>query len=333
MCAEALAKYIGIQTPEAWQSCYAPAMEAYRPDWLDKLDFTDILDYYEFPKAYYYDRLHTELALLARDTTLNMVCWLMHYILFYADASARKGIYAWGKQDAPFCTHGSDVTCVVALLAGHPMHVNNMQKRCYDQEQINFHKAGVRNSWIGQHEDRDMEGISFNLMSWGSHFVHCSLVRLGRLMYEYCPNKHPEYQAMFGDGICPIELHIPSADNGLQDQEVESSIVLAQEKVEIYFPEAAGKTKAYCVSTWLLSPQLKQMLKPDSNILKFQNRFTITKTFDGTASFLYNVFKISLPLEKVNIAALPEDTHLQREVKKHLLSGLPLQNAKGYFVR
>jgi hypothetical protein len=254
----------------------------------------------------------------------------MHYILFYADASARKGIYAWGDGGEPFRDHGSDVTCVVALLAGHPMHVNNMQKRCYDQEQINFHKAGVRNSWIGQHEDRDMEGISFNLMSWGSHFVHCSLVRLGRLMYEYCPNKHPEYKALFGERICPIELHIPSADNGLQDDEVEASFQMALERVHVYFPEAAGKKIAFCVSTWLLSPQLKQMLKPGSNILKFQNRFIISKTYEGRNSFLSNVFKVG---GDADIAALPENTQLQREVKKHLLSGLPLQNAKGYFVR
>lgn len=331
MNADFLAQYIGIVTPEAWHNCFGSAMDAYSPDWLDKLDFTEILDYYAFPKAYYYERLEKELALLSRDTTLNKVCWLMHYILFYADASARKAIYAWGKE--PFRTHGSDVTCVVALLAGQPMHVKNMQTRCYDEAQIAFHKAGVRNSWIGQHEDRGMEGISFKLMSWGSHFVLCSLVRLERLMYEYRPDKHPEYQALFADRICPIELHIPSADNGLQDAEVEASIVLAQEKLNMYFPEAAGKPKAYCVSTWLLSPQLKQLLKPDSNILKFQNRFTVTKVFDGTASFLYNVFQISLPLEKVDIATLPEDTHLQREVKKLLLAGLPLQNAKGYFIR
>ena len=40
---------------------------------------------------------------------------------------------------------------------------------------------------------------------------------------------------------------------------------------------------------------------------------------------------IGIPLNAVDFAALPEDSSLQREVKRRLINGEPLQNGMGYF--
>jgi len=333
MDAKALANYISIPLPPAWEASFPQAMEVYDQAWLDRWDFDAILDYYGFPGDFYRQRLHEELDLLKQDSVLNRVCWLMHYILFYGQEQHRRDLWKWSKDVIPFAQHGSSTTCVVALLAAQPLHQENMRLRGYDQEQIAFHKTGIRNCWVGQHESFGMDGINFNMMSWGSHFVRCELVRLGRLNYEYAPFKYPSYQAQFGASAGFVDLHIPGADNGLQDGDVESSLSMAAEKLPGYFPELRGKQIVYCVSSWLLSPQLKQMLKPDSNILKFQNRFHITNYYEGTGSFLSNVFQITAPIQTVDLAALPEDTHLRREVKKRLLAGEPLQNGRGYLLR
>lgn len=73
-------------------------------------------------------------------------------------------------------------------------------------------------------------------------------------------------------------------------------------------------------------------MKPGSNILKFQNRFTVTKLYAGTQSFLINVFHITKPVTEVDVAALPEDSSLRKEVKARLLRGEEFQNGVGYFL-
>ena len=324
-----LAEYIGIPLPEAWEHCYEAAMERYDPNWLDQIDFDAILDYYEYPEEFYRERLHRELELLGRDADLNRICWLMHYILVYGSNQDLLDVWKWGKT--PFGEHGTPTLCVVALLAGQAFHAQTIAHCGYDEEQIGIHKKGVRGCWIGQYTTRGIDGISFGLMAWGAYYLRGYLVRLGRLNYEFGLKQKHEYADRFGDDAAYIYLHIPSADNGLQDDEVEVSVRLAQEKLDTYFPECAGKQKVFCVRTWLLGPQLREMLKPTSNIIKFQNRFTITEYYEGAASYVNNIFKISAPLNAVDFAALPEDTSLQREVKRRLINGEPLQNGMGYF--
>jgi len=326
---ERLAEYIGISVPAAWENCYDAAMERYEPNWLEQIDFDAVLDYYEYPEEFYRERLHQELELLGRDTDLNRICWLMHYILIYGSNADLLNIWTWSKT--PFAQHGTPTTCVVALLAGQAFHAETIARCGYDEEQIAIHKKGVRGCWIGQRGTYGVDGISFNLMVWGAYYLRGYLVRLGRLNYEFGLKEKHEYADRFGDDAAYIYLHIPSAPNGLQDDEVEASVRLAQEKLDTYFPACAGKQKVFCVRTWLLGPQLREMLKPTSNIIKFQNRFTITHVYEGAVSYVNNVFKISAPMNTIDFTTLPEDSSLQKAVKERLIKGEPLQNGVGYF--
>lgn len=325
-----LADYISINVPTAWENCYEKAMEMYRPNWLDDYDFEYILDYYGFSEEYYKPRLRQEVALLKEDATLNRICWLMHYVLFYADAEDYRNIWKWDVGCTPFAEHGSPTTCVVAFLTGQSIHARNMAERCYDEDQVQIHKNGVRGCWMGQHEDFGVDGVTFGLMCWSAMFVRCYLVRLGRLQYE-CGLKHyPQYDSLFEGEPVYINIHIPSADNGLQDDEVETSVCLAQEKLEQYFPQVAGKTRVYCTSTWLLSPQLREILsqKQGSNIIKFQDRFTLLSLTEDSGPFLKFGFQVN---PTVDYEKLPEDTSLRRELKARLLRGDTLQIGFGYF--
>ncbi|MBE6973546.1 MAG: hypothetical protein E7440_06690 [Ruminococcaceae bacterium] len=327
-----LAKYISISVPAAWEHCYDAAMAQYRPDWLDDYNFEMILDYYGFSEEYYKPRLRQEVALLKEDAILNRICWLMHYILFYGEKTDFLNVGSWGKgADHPFSEHGSPVTCVVAALTGQAIHVQNMAERGYDEEQIQIHKNGVQRCWVGQHEDYGVDGISFELLVWMGCFLRCHLVRLGRLQYE-CGLKHfGKYDHLFEGEPIYIFIHIPATDNGLQNEDVGESIRLAQEKLDEYFPQIAGKTAVFCTYSWLLSPQLRDILKPDSNIIKFQDRFNVTESIDGTGSFLNFAFKINAAPGSFDYNTLPEDTHLRREIKARLLRGDPLQQGWGYF--
>ena len=331
MNVEQLAQYIGIQTPTAWKNCFEAAMEQYRPNWLDELDFEYILDYYGFSEEYYKPRLRQEVELLKQDEMLNRACWLIHYILFYAPGTDLLNGWRWKGDPKAYAEHGSLVTNVVALLAGQPLHEQGMAERGYDQEQIRFHVRGVRATWVGQHENRGVDGISFGQMVWGAYFMRCTLVSIGRLEYECGLKERHEYDERFGTDTCYISIHIPASDNGLKDEEVEESVRLAIDHLEDYFPQTKGKKKVFLTRTWLLSPELGEILKPDSNIMKFQKRFELLETYPENSAFLSFVFKTSASLD-LDYNTLPEDTGLRRAIKQRLVNGETLHTALGYFV-
>ena len=72
----------------------------------------------------------------------------------------------------------------------------------------------------------------------------------------------------------------------------------------------------YCDS-WMLVPVLQKLLPPSANILKFQNRFEILRVEEESRAVLDWI----CPDPTVPYEQLPEDTTLQRNIKKYLLSG------------
>lgn len=328
---QTLAEYISIPLPASWERCYYGAIAQYKPDWLNAIDFISSLDYYDIPKQYYTERFQREICLLKSDKPMNFICWLMHYILFYGNRSDILDVWRWGNGcDQPFLHHGSPTTCVVALLAGQPIHRQNMSRLNYDEEQIARDKLGIRSCWRREHEVFGIDGISFGIMAWGSYYMRGNLVSIGRLQFEY-GLKSAERESSFAPNACCVYLHVPAGDNGLKEEAVKRSLKKASCLLPQYYPELAGKKIVYCIHSWLLSPQLAQILPPDSNIMKFQNLFTITDYYEGTSSFLTNIFQIKNG-KGIDFADLPEDTKLRREIKTYLLQSKPLQNGSGYLI-
>ena len=72
------------------------------------------------------------------------------------------------------------------------------------------------------------------------------------------------------------------------------------------------------------------LLKPESNILHFQNRFTkFTMGAQGVAPFSF-VFNQSVgSLETLNLDALQEDTSLQRNIKEYYRNGKAIHETSG----
>ena len=87
--------------------------------------------------------------------------------------------------------------------------------------------------------------------------------------------------------------------------------------------------------SWLLSPVLKDLLPPASRILRFQRAFDLTPgTEDEREAVLQWVFRLTAPQQKnVSLDALPENTSLQKSMKRFLLSGGVFTAASGPLVR
>jgi len=103
------------------------------------------------------------------------------------------------------------------------------------------------------------------------------------------------------------------------------------ERAEIIFRECFPdfKYKAFFCHSWLLDVQLKDFLSLDSNIVKFQERFSL---FPGE-TFGEDVFNFVFKLKFKSFQDMPEDTSLQRKIKKHYLDGKYIYEFSGVFLK
>lgn len=114
---------------------------------------------------------------------------------------------------------------------------------------------------------------------WIAKHLSLRIFRIGRLQYEFS-----RFAILPNAGIkniisCPyrlgekcITLHIPQGeklDNALCRQSLED----ATEFFSKHFPDY--KYRCYTVITWLLNPELGEVLGKDSNIVKFGKMFTL----------------------------------------------------------
>ena len=121
-------------------------------------------------------------------------------------------------------------------------------------------------------------------------------------------------------------IHIPR-QGSFDDASVQASIDRAREIFAACYPELPFKAM-FCES-WLLSEDLKAMLKPESKILAFQNRFIkVPLKSEGTAAF---DFAYPLPIGYRDYQNLPEDTSLQRAIKARYLNGGYVHESAGFF--
>ena len=163
-------------------------------------------------------------------------------------------------------------------------------------------------------ENMDSYGFyGFNRGFWTTRQVSCKLFRIGQMEFELTTK----------DGTPVVSLHIPT-DVDLRYEVLRPS--MAEGLAELYriFPEYADKP-VYCHS-WLLSPILKDMLPPASNILRFQEMFDIQIDEAPGNDVLLWVFKNP----KLPKKDLPEDTSLQRKLKRFYLEGNQFKDGKGY---
>ena len=166
-------------------------------------------------------------------------------------------------------------------------------------------------------EHRESYGsYGFDREWWTVRQISCRLFRIGQL----------EYELTALDGAPVISLHIPT-DVDFSMELLKQSLVEARELLERAFPEYRN-APMYCRS-WLLSPNLKELLPESSRILAFQELFDIIPVEVECKGILVWVFKNPrLPYDR-----LPEDTSLQRKLKAFLLSGRCFVDGKGYLKR
>lgn len=135
--------------------------------------------------------------------------------------------------------------------------------------------------------------------------------RIGALEYEFVDEGEKE-----------IAVHIPS-DADMSEESVRESLAAFYDFRNRYFQEWSG-VKLTCDS-WMMMPDLEMLLGENSNIVRFQRLFSIENIDRDATWYMGWIF----PGYETVDDNLPENTTLQRKLKKYLLSGNRFGIAKG----
>ena len=153
--------------------------------------------------------------------------------------------------------------------------------------------------------EKEQGQMYFNRGWWAYRQTSMQLFRIGALEYEFLPHQ----------GEAALALHIPT-DADLSRASVDCCLARAAEFFSTYFP--AYQYKRYTCNSWLLSPQIRPLLGPNSNILAFQSRFHILQETPEDREFIQWLFQVP---PDTQYQSLPARTSLQTGVKTLLLQG------------
>lgn len=129
--------------------------------------------------------------------------------------------------------------------------------------------------WVADCMDRYGE-IGLYELNWLRLHINLEIFRLGRLQYQML--RYPFVQGYSGEGgklalgsKC-LSVHIPRGAK-LDNKACRQSMALAQSFFKRYYSDFA--TRLCGCFSWLLYPDNKQFMEPDSNIMKFASMFDI----------------------------------------------------------
>ena len=189
---------------------------------------------------------------------------------------------------------------IVALLCGCQLHQRNMEKHHFDEVQQSIHKTRMKEVLTKDIVQRGLESIRISQMIWGTYFINVRLVEVGRLQYEYVD-------------MHTIRIHIPS-DEKLEVLKVIDSITSSKNVIKRYFKVEKPQ---YVCDSWLLSPEIHQLVSKDSNIYQFYELFNVSKGYDC----IRDIFDFVYRTKECDYRELAEETSLQRVIKEYLLDG------------
>ncbi|CAH1058104.1 hypothetical protein PAECIP111894_04277 [Paenibacillus pseudetheri] len=158
---------------------------------------------------------------------------------------------------------------------------------------------------------RDHGEYGIEEYNWLQEHVQLRLFRLGRMQFQpFAMDRDLVVDGckVFTNQIV-LNVHIPAGEP-LSVQSVEESFQLAR----AFF---RGITPVFICHSWLLDPELSEVLNPESNIIQFQSRFYIYEVDKSSKEAEERIFnKLSMSPQ-----VYEENTQLQRSAKAFLITG------------
>lgn len=203
----------------------------------------------------------------------------------------------------------------LAVMLAAALHTRKRYKAIGISDGIYLDTMGCFRRFLAetQNNTRDWK---FDRGFWTWRQTACCLFRLGTLEFEYTECFHDGVPRVDKEDML-ISVHIPS-DAKMTKENLSGSYREMEEFYKRYGNAIChkGNPKAVICHTWLLSPGLLQFLGKDSHIRNFAEDYEIFDTDGDNNGCLEWLFE-----GKKDLKALPENTGLQKEVKKYLLQG------------
>lgn len=169
---------------------------------------------------------------------------------------------------------------------------------------------------------REYGEYGINEYDWFFRHLELRIFRFGRLEFEKMDSPWELSPGETGvrKGEKVISIHIPQGEKLVIDR-VKESLILGM--------DFWGRDLPYLCHSWLLYPGLRDILPKSSNIIQFQNEFQLLETDFNEREAEWRIFG-KMESDPQNY---PEETSLQRNAKKYLLSGRKLGNGLGILKR
>lgn len=208
---------------------------------------------------------------------------------------------------------------------GYILLATSLSGALFTQE--NYHKMGISDEifydtmacfsrFVKEH--KVSYGVyGFDRFFWTYRQLSQSLYRIGTLEFEL--DTYPLDDLMLDDKVLLkkgeqyLSIHIPS-DARIDKASNHDSYKRANAFFAKYYPDFIYRV-FYCHS-WIISPNLRKVLPETSNIIQFLSDFTIAKVIEDDSYKLWVFKRNDLTPEQ-----FPEDTSLQRNIKRHILNG------------
>ena len=189
---------------------------------------------------------------------------------------------------------------------------------------LTVHKSGFA---LGSKYFEEEDGSwTANIKETASSYEGYPLDERGFVVNNIVSLSKNEWEKVLSPGDPVISIHIP-ASGSLSPAKVEESLQKATKFFREYYPDY--EYKAFVCYSWLMDPQLIDLLGEEANISKFNARFRkVTEKSNGNSVFKFVFLK---PDMNFVLEDLPENTHLEKALKKYYLDGKAIYGMAGYF--
>ncbi|WP_062110033.1 acyltransferase domain-containing protein [Bacillus niameyensis] len=134
-----------------------------------------------------------------------------------------------------------------------------------------------------------------------------------------------EWELVLEEGDRILEVHIPEGSK-MTYELCKDSYRQAKEFAATYLPDQ--NIKAFTCTSWLLSPQLRQILPESSNIVKFQSDYYCTTLLPDDTQMFERVFGMKLD----DLSNAPHDTSLRRALLDYVADGNSVRGGAGFIL-
>ncbi|NSW93045.1 MAG: DUF5596 domain-containing protein [Firmicutes bacterium] len=186
-------------------------------------------------------------------------------------------------------------------------------------EVIAVSQEGVRYRSDGQVDGTngiyDKEGGWTSKLVIDEEFIQGNpILPLGFAKADFIKLSTREWKEVLAKGSKILEVHIP-AESKLSHEACGESFKMSVDFFTGYFPELPFD--GYMCTSWLLDPQLKEILPPSSNIVKFQREFYLYPILADD----FQTFERVFGGKHDNIEFLKAETSLQKAIIDYISKG------------